>query len=49
MQRRERRTTKEAADLEWPLEITLCWLAQDVNRDRLGVVQILQSHERLYK
>jgi hypothetical protein len=40
-------TTKHAGDLEWPLEVTLCRFAEEVDGDRLGVVEVLQAHEGL--
>lgn len=41
------RTTEHAADLEWPLEVALGGLAEQVDRDRLRVVERLETHECL--
>lgn len=48
-EKRERRTTEEAAGLEWSLKVAFCWLAQDVDRNGLGVIQVLEAHECLHE
>lgn len=43
-------TTKQPrAALEWSFEVTVSFLAKNVNLDRLGLVEGLEGHDGLYK
>ena len=44
------RTTEEASRrLEWPLEVALCGLAEDVELDHLGLVEALETEDALHE
>ena len=45
----KRYTPEHPGGLEWSLEIAFTGLAKDVNRDRLGVVQVLEARDRLHE
>ena len=40
-------TAKHAPGRERPLQVAVRGLSEDVDRDELGVVQTLETHERL--
>lgn len=44
---KERTTEHPSTALKWPLQITLRFLAQNVERDGLRVVEVLEAHNTL--